>query len=227
MKSFFSTSIFILFFSLNSFAVDWSYKTAGIPSFRNDPGTVPNHTFGDYRTVKGVYFDPNFEEGLALSSPLKKSQFQSAEVVVVINIENSTDEATGAPIQGQTVRVYAKESLVNRVGSYRFENTNYDSATGLVFYWKVSTARPGKSTPRGVYRPQLFSSNHRSSIYDDAFMPWSVFFNGSIATHGTFGVGIKTLGQPASAGCVRIENQRAKDLFHLIGLANGAYIVVQ
>jgi hypothetical protein len=49
-------------------------------------------------------------------------------------------------------------------------------------------------------------------------MPYAVFFVGDIATHGVLGAPILKLGTPASAGCSRLEPQRAKDLFHLIGI---------
>lgn len=212
----FSLSIFT-----NAFAK--TYPT----TYYNDPAADFSYAFGIYKTVKGIYSDPSFEKALSISSPFQNAQLQNFDVVVVINIDNSVDVVTGAPIQGQTLRVYAKESFVRTVGVKHFEETNYDPTTGLLFYWKVSTARAGKETPRGYFRPQAFSSDHRSSIYDDAFMPWAVFFNGGIATHGTFGDSISNLGQKASAGCVRLEPQRAKDLFHLMGFSKNTLIVVQ
>jgi lipoprotein-anchoring transpeptidase ErfK/SrfK len=61
--------------------------------------------------------------------------------------------------------------------------------------WPVSSARPGKITPVGTYHPQFLSANHRSSLYNNAPMPWSVFFRGHYAIHGTNE--ISKLGQPA------------------------------
>lgn len=96
-----------------------------------------------------------------------------------------------------------------------------------VHTWPVSTARPGKITPRGTFQPQVFSPNHRSSLYNNAPMPWSVFYSGNYAIHGTNAIG--RLGQPASAGCVRLHPDNAKTLYAMIRETGkeDTYIVVQ
>lgn len=83
----------------------------------------------------------------------------------------------------------------------------------LVGRWAVSTARAGKVTPVGAFRAQWLSRDHRSTLYDGAPMPFSVFFNGDYAVHGTYQTG--RLGQPASAGCVRLSPEHARILFEL------------
>lgn len=80
--------------------------------------------------------------------------------------------------------------------------------------WKVSTARRGKVTPTGRYSPQYLSRYHRSSIYNNAPMPYSIFFHGNYAIHGTDQ--IRRLGSPASAGCIRLHPDNAKVLFGLV-----------
>ncbi len=80
--------------------------------------------------------------------------------------------------------------------------------------WPVSTARRGKVTPTGTYRPQTLVRMHYSSLYNNAPMPWSIFFHGNDAIHGTTDVG--RLGRPASAGCVRLHPENAKELFALV-----------
>jgi lipoprotein-anchoring transpeptidase ErfK/SrfK len=77
--------------------------------------------------------------------------------------------------------------------------------------WPVSTARSGKHTPRGVFRAEWLSVNHKSSIYNNAPMPYSIFFNGDYAVHGTDQVAY--LGRPASSGCVRLHPDHAAELF--------------
>ena len=79
--------------------------------------------------------------------------------------------------------------------------------------WEISSARAGKVTPKGTWTAKWLSKNHKSSIYDGAAMPYSVFFNGDYAIHGTHQ--IDQLGEPASAGCVRLHPQNAKILFDL------------
>jgi len=80
--------------------------------------------------------------------------------------------------------------------------------------WPVSTARRGYRTPRGSYHPYWLNKNHRSSIYRGAPMPYSVFFRGGYAIHGTNEV--SRLGRPVSHGCIRLHPASAATLFNLI-----------
>ena len=78
-----------------------------------------------------------------------------------------------------------------------------------------------KVTPRGTYTPQFLSRHHRSSLYDNAPMPFAIFFRGNYAIHGTDQIG--RLGRPASAGCVRLHPDHAARLFSLtqqVGMKN-------
>ena len=90
----------------------------------------------------------------------------------------------------------------------------------VIHRWKVSTARPGKVTPIGTFRPQRMHRQWRSTIYGSN-MPYSIFFRGPYAIHGTNAV--SRLGRPASAGCVRLHTANAKRLYDLtrqVGPAN-------
>lgn len=80
--------------------------------------------------------------------------------------------------------------------------------------WAVSTARVGARTPNGTYRPYMLSRFHRSSLYNWAPMPYSVFFRGNYAIHGT--TSIRQLGRPASAGCIRLHPSNARVLYELV-----------
>lgn len=93
--------------------------------------------------------------------------------------------------------------------------------------WKVSTARPGKVTPSGTWSAKSLSRDHRSSRYDNAPMPYSIFYSGHFAIHGTDQ--IKKLGRPASSGCIRLHPKNAAKLFKLVqseGLRNMRVVVV-
>lgn len=98
---------------------------------------------------------------------------------------------------------------------------------GQVKYrWKVSTARRGKVTPSGTWSAKWLSKNHRSSRYNNAPMPYSIFYNGNYAVHGTNQV--SRLGSPASAGCIRLHTENAAVLYKLAqqeGLKNTRIIV--
>lgn len=82
------------------------------------------------------------------------------------------------------------------------------------YYWKVSTARSGYWTPRGRFRPFSLRKVYYSRKYDNAPMPNSVFFHGGYAIHGTGHV--RSLGRPASHGCVRLAPGNALTLFNLV-----------
>ncbi|MCC5984042.1 MAG: L,D-transpeptidase [Rhodobacteraceae bacterium] len=97
----------------------------------------------------------------------------------------------------------------------------------LIHEWPVSTARQGKITPTGQWTAQWLSRNHRSRRYDNAPMPYSIFYSGHYAIHGTDQ--ISRLGRPASAGCVRLHPDNARILFEMTraeGLEHMRVIVV-
>lgn len=182
----------------------------------DDRGFKAHHVFNEFRPVAN-YQDPDFAEGAEMASPLYNPIYASYDVVIVIN---KSTRKSGAQLleRGQRVRVYAREAALNALPRRATENLHYHPASGLLYYWKVSTARAGKVTPGGHFRVESFSSEHRSSRYNNSPMPFTIFFNGNIATHGVLPSYYGNLGQTASAGCVRLETQRAKDLFHLIGM---------
>ncbi|WP_232831285.1 L,D-transpeptidase [Pseudogemmobacter bohemicus] len=84
----------------------------------------------------------------------------------------------------------------------------------MIHEWPVSTARKGKVTPKGSFKPQWLSKNHKSSLYNNAPMPYSIFYSGNYAIHGTDQE--SKLGRPASAGCVRLSRANAKILFAMV-----------
>ena len=98
---------------------------------------------------------------------------------------------------------------------------------GRVLYkWRVSTARKGYVTPRGTYRPQRLHKMWYSRKYEMSPMPWSVFYHGGYAIHGTNAV--RRLGTPASHGCVRLRTVNAAKFYALVkeaGPANTKIIV--
>lgn len=101
------------------------------------------------------------------------------------------------------------------------------SKHGRVLYtWPVSTARKGYVTPRGQYRPTRMHKIWYSRKYDMSPMPYSIFFRGGYAIHGTNYV--KQLGRPASHGCVRLHTANAARLYALVkevGAGNARIVV--
>lgn len=123
------------------------------------------------------------------------------------------------PVASQAATLVAKVDIATQ--------TMTVTHRGKVKYrWKVSTARHGKVTPSGTWTAKWLSRNHRSSRYNNAPMPYSIFYNGNYAVHGTNQV--SRLGSPASAGCIRLHTENAALLFKLAqqeGLKNTRIIV--
>lgn len=80
--------------------------------------------------------------------------------------------------------------------------------------WPVSTARKGYRTPTGSWRPTRLERNWHSRKYNWAPMPYSVFFYGGYAIHGT--TDVKRLGRRASHGCIRLHPTHAAHLYNLV-----------
>ncbi|MBO6900718.1 MAG: L,D-transpeptidase [Rhizobiaceae bacterium] len=141
-----------------------------------------------------------------------KSVFAAAGLVLAIGL--------AAPVSANAASVVARVDISKQ--------TMTVTQHGRVKYrWRVSTARPGKVTPTGSWSAKWLSKNHRSSRYNNAPMPYSIFYNGNFAVHGTNQV--SRLGRPASAGCVRLDVSNARTLYNLtrrVGLKN-VRIVVQ
>lgn len=125
------------------------------------------------------------------------------------------------PGQALADRVLARVSISSQTMSVYHEGR-------LLYTWPVSTAKAGKITPAGTYEPEFLSKNHRSRRYNNAPMPYAIFYDGNYAIHGTDQ--IKRLGKPASHGCVRLHPDNAKILFQMVkaeGMENTRVVIVQ
>ena len=80
------------------------------------------------------------------------------------------------------------------------------TSDGETYNWAISSGRKGFRSPNGVYRPTRLERSWYSRKYGGA-MPYSVFFRGGYAIHGTTAVG--ALGRPASHGCIRLHPANA------------------
>ena len=77
----------------------------------------------------------------------------------------------------------------------------------------VSTGLAG-GPPIGTFKPQRLERTWHSRLYNMAPMPYSIFFHGHYAIHGTNQIG--RLGRRASKGCVRLHPRDAALLFNLV-----------
>ncbi len=79
---------------------------------------------------------------------------------------------------------------------------------GVVQYGPVpiTSGRPGYRTPVGNFRVTFKDIDHLSSLFNNAPMPYSVFFNGGIAFHqGSLAV--------PSHGCIHLSRAAARTFF--------------
>lgn len=103
------------------------------------------------------------------------------------------------------------------------------SVDGMPAYsWPVSTARRGYVTPKGKFRPIRTERMWYSRKYDMSPMPYSVFFHGGYAIHGTNYV--RSLGRPASHGCIRLAPAHAATFYNLVrtrGMQNARIVITR
>jgi hypothetical protein len=82
------------------------------------------------------------------------------------------------------------------------------------YVWPVSTGGPHYDTPSGSFKPNRMDKDHKSDEYDQAPMPYAMFFDDKgHAVHGTYE---KSIGRPVSHGCVRLSVAHAKTLWDLV-----------
>jgi hypothetical protein len=105
----------------------------------------------------------------------------------------------------------AGEAIMAIVSIKSQKVTIYD-ADGWILSAPVSTGIKGRETPAGVFAVVEKNKDHRSNMYDDAWMPnmLRITWNG-IALHGG-----PLPGYPASHGCVRMPFGFAEKLFDRI-----------
>jgi hypothetical protein len=83
------------------------------------------------------------------------------------------------------------------------------------YIWSVSTGREGLNTPSGSFKPFRMDKDHFSRQYDDAPMPYAIFFTmHGDAIHGTDE--IEHIGRAVSHGCVRLTPAHAAILWRLV-----------
>ena len=84
-----------------------------------------------------------------------------------------------------------------------------------LYDWPVTTGGSGYDTPSGTFKPFRMEIDHYSDEYDNAPMPYSIFFTQTgNAIHGTYEQ--RNLGRAVSHGCVRLSVKNAATLWNLV-----------
>jgi len=96
-----------------------------------------------------------------------------------------------------------------------------------LYTWPVSTGNEEYDTPSGTFTPFRMEIDHRSDEWDNAPMPYSIFFTDTgVAVHGTYEG--RSLGRAVSHGCVRLSVKNAATLWKLVKqekMANTSVVV--
>lgn len=82
----------------------------------------------------------------------------------------------------------------------------------------ITSGRPGYRTPTGIFRVQWKDIDHLSAEFDNAPMPYSVFFNGGIAFHAG------SLSVP-SHGCIHLSTGAAQTYFSRLNVGDIVQVV--
>jgi hypothetical protein len=84
-----------------------------------------------------------------------------------------------------------------------------------LYQWPVTTGGTDYDTPSGTFKPFRMEIDHYSDEYDNAPMPYSIFFTQTgNAIHGTYEQ--RNLGRAVSHGCVRLSVKNAATLWALV-----------
>src|SRR5438132_5168301 len=109
----------------------------------------------------------------------------------------------------ETVATREAGEPIMAIVSIKSQQVTFYDAEGWIFRAPVSTGTTGRETPAGVFAVIEKDKDHRSTLYDDAWMPnmQRITWNG-IALHGG-----PLPGYAASHGCVRMPFPFAEKLF--------------
>ncbi len=151
-------------------------------------------------TLAGLSGAPAFAGELAIAS---------APMIAVTAVDVDLAQGAAAPASEEppVPKVVARIDLSDQTMTVYVDEK-------LAHVFRVSTGRRGYGTPTGQWTAQWLSPRHRSKKYHNAPMPWSVFFHGGYAVHGT--TEVRRLGRPASHGCVRLLPANARTFYKLV-----------
>jgi hypothetical protein len=84
---------------------------------------------------------------------------------------------------------------------------------------RIRTGMPGRRTPDGMYHIWLRNRHQYSFLFDEP-MPYSLFFHGNYALHGTY----SDVRRGGSNGCVNMTVADSEKVFRMLGIGDVVYI---
>ena len=132
-----------------------------------------------------------------------------AAVAVLTALTASAEAAKQARQPAEAVAQRQAGEPIMAIVSIKSQQVTFYDADGWILRAPVSTGTTGRETPAGVFAIVEKDKDHRSTMYDDAWMPnmQRITWNG-IALHGG-----PLPGYAASHGCVRMPFGFAEGLF--------------
>ncbi|QIP05638.1 L,D-transpeptidase [Bradyrhizobium symbiodeficiens] len=132
-----------------------------------------------------------------------------AAVAVLTVLTASAEAAKQARQPAEAVAQRQAGEPIMAIVSIKSQQVTFYDADGWILRAPVSTGTTGRETPAGVFAIVEKDKDHRSTMYDDAWMPnmQRITWNG-IALHGG-----PLPGYAASHGCVRMPFGFAEGLF--------------
>lgn len=140
----------------------------------------------------------------------------AAAAVRPVNATSPVPKQAAAPRQA----VGAPCSATARVCVDLSGNRAWLLGAGKVVYGPVpiTSGRPGQRTPPGTFHVQWKDKDHRSNEFNNAPMPYSVFFYNGMAFHaGSLNV--------QSAGCIHLSTAAARTFFNYLSVGDVVQIV--
>ena len=168
-------------------ATEWNVRVIRALNARNPPHSRPPRalSLARFGWVPGVYFMSLRSLCLGLAASLAALTFAvPASAHLLIRVDKSTQRMTVIE-NGQPLYV-----------------------------WPVSTGVAQYDTPSGDFKPFRMEKDHFSKEWDDAPMPYSIFF--TTEGHAIHGTNHSSIGRPASHGCVRLSVAHAAILWGLV-----------
>jgi hypothetical protein len=129
--------------------------------------------------------------------------------LTALTVAPSADAATRPARSTETTAPRDAGEALMAIVSIKSQHVTIYDADGWIMRAPVSTGTKGRETPSGIFTVLQKDKDHRSNLYDDAWMPHMLRITWSgIALHGG-----PLPGYPASHGCIRMPYGFAGKLF--------------
>jgi len=148
-------------------------------------------------------------EAIRRRRPAAIVTFAAAAALTALTVAQPADAKSRSARSSETAASRDAGEPLMAIVSIKSQHVTIYDADGWIMRAPVSSGTKGRETPAGVFSVVQKDKDHRSNLYDDAWMPNMLRITWSgIALHGG-----PLPGYPASHGCVRMPYGFADKLF--------------